>query len=109
MGYQICLTNHELINRGIMMNHCVGTYISELIQVIAIYITGDFTFELYKGYGDKQILTLNQLQGYNNKQLVPKRYENRLINHYEFNENILPFIEIGENVFSEGFNDGLPF
>jgi hypothetical protein len=33
-----------------------------------IYITGDFTFELYKGYGDKQILTLNQLQGYNNKQ-----------------------------------------
>jgi hypothetical protein len=34
----------------------------ELIQVIGIYITGDFTFELYKGYGDKQILTLNQLQ-----------------------------------------------
>jgi hypothetical protein len=52
------------------MNHCVGTYISRVNSGYCIYITGDFTFELYKGYGDKQILTLNQLQGYNNKQLV---------------------------------------
>jgi hypothetical protein len=55
-----------------MMNHCVGTISRVNSGYCGIYITGDFTFELYKGYGDKQILTLNQLQGYNNKQLVPR-------------------------------------
>jgi hypothetical protein len=91
-----------------MMNHCVGTYISELIQVIAFYITGDFTFELYKGYGDKQILTLNQLQGYNNKQYKEIR-ESLNKSLYEFNENILPFIEIGENVLVKVLMMGYPF
>jgi hypothetical protein len=45
-------------------------FIYPLIQVIAVFITGDF-IQLYKA-GDKQILTLNQLQVYN-KQHTKRR------------------------------------
>jgi hypothetical protein len=87
MGYQICLTNHELMQGNNDEPLCWYLYIRVNSGYCGIYITGDFTFELYKGYGDKQILTLNQLQGYNTTCTKEIRESlNKSLD--EFNENI---------------------
>ena len=68
-GYRIFVTNHELIQDGIIMNHCVGTYSGSVDSgECGIYKVGDYTLELrHRSTG----LYLVQLMGFSNS-LAPK-------------------------------------
>ena len=78
-GYEILLTNHDLIAEGKMMNHCVGTYsINVDSGRSGIYRVGGYTLELViskpyvsiddiaNGVKSEWELTIGQLRGFSN-------------------------------------------
>jgi len=70
-GYKVLTTNHELINEGRIMRHCVGTYGNNVSSgYSAIYCLDGHTLELnYKTVlrNDKEKrLSVGQLKGVNN-------------------------------------------
>ena len=72
-GYEMLLTNHELVLEGKMMRHCVGTYAGSVDSgQSAIYRIANHTLELgfrVKDWNVKdspKVITFSQLKGYNN-------------------------------------------
>jgi hypothetical protein len=97
-GYELLRTNFDMVHDGLMMNHCVATYIDKVDRgECAIYKVDGYTMELNFGYGytnNQQILRNNQIKGYKNE-LAPKELVDEVqmlldaFNYYE-----LPKIKI---------------
>ncbi len=116
-GFELLLTNHDLIAEGKVMSHCVGTYSSQVnTGKSGIYRYKGHTLELAyrKQYGssadEKKRLCINQYMGFKNKQ-APDELMNEvkdIVNN--FNKTILEYDddEVSYNLF-QALDDDLPF
>lgn len=124
-GYELLLTNHDLIEEGKSMNHCVGTYSYVCDNgTSGIYRVDGYTVELTvrKAYnasdkafillnGNTHILSIGQIQGYSNS-LVPVELRERIeLMVLEFNKMGFKVEEYNQIIASSNidFDDNLPF
>lgn len=94
-GYEMLLTNHDLVLEGKMMRHCVGTYAGNVNSgQSAIYRINNHTLELgfrQKDWGMKdspKVITFSQLKGYNNSEAPKELNESVKAMIDEFNKGI---------------------
>jgi len=97
-GYELLKTNFDMVHDGLMMSHCVATYIDKVDRgECAIYKVDGYTMELNFGYGhtnNQQTLRNNQIKGYKNE-LAPKELVDKvqiMLDNFNFYE--LPKIKI---------------
>lgn len=121
-GFELLLTNHDLISEGKNMNHCVGTYTPTVNNgMCAIYRYKGHTLDLryVKSYSpntktsSKGKLVVNQFMGYDNvcapKELMDEVKEivtnfNLLENEYEYESE-----RVKDEDFWVGNQNDLPF
>lgn len=88
-GYKMFLTNHDLIEEGKMMNHCVGTYSGNVDSGrSSIYRVNGYTLELTygpdwihnpkKGEVRRNKISVSQYMGYGNT-LAPNHFKKEVI------------------------------
>ena len=107
-GYELLRTNFDMVHDGLMMSHCVATYIDRVDNgICAIYKVDGYTMELcfepvrFKNnmYGRGNInsnrgLWYNQIQGYKNS-AAPQELKDKVQDMLDdFNNYELPSIEI---------------
>ena len=97
-GFELLRTNFDMVHDGLMMNHCVATYIDRVDRGdCAIYKVDGYTMELNFEYGHtnyKQTLKLNQIKGYKNASAPIELFERVKTVLNNFNIYELPNIEI---------------
>jgi hypothetical protein len=89
---RMLLTNYEMVEDGMIMQHCVATYINKVNQgQCAIYKIDGYTMELKKD--SNRNLHIGQIRGVKNADVPEKIYQmvKDLLN--DFNENVLSSIE----------------
>jgi hypothetical protein len=90
-GVKLFKTNHELIDEGVRLSHCVGTYSGSVDNgKSAIYGYLDHTIELnHIKQKDKWVLVVGQIKGYDNSypSVEVRDYIGDLV--HKFNNNIL--------------------
>lgn len=125
-GYQMFTTNHQLIEEGKMMHHCVGTYSGQVdAGRSAIYRVFDHTLELNfetdwsdtpkEGKERRKILSIGQYMGYDNvaapvelrKQVKYMVDMFNLEHGDEVNEEDGFYVELKDSSYE--VNDPLPF
>jgi hypothetical protein len=120
-GYKMHVTNHELIGEGLMQDHCVGTYTSQVDGGhCAIYHVDGYTLQLTMNsawreeekterldkYGLERILYNSQFRGYKN-QAAPKELVDKVESLIEaFNLNELKKVLEEEKNRKEDINEG---
>jgi hypothetical protein len=108
-GYELLRTNFDMVHDGLMMSHCVATYIDRVDRgICAIYKVDGYTMELefepvkFKSYQKHSInsdrgLFINQIRGYKNCE-APRDLVNRIQNMLDnFNNEELPSIKLQPN------------
>jgi len=76
-GYTLLITNKEVLNEGIIQNHCVGTYIDKVNRgESAIYSVDGHTLELGISYSGDGLL-IRQLKGWGNES-APKELAEKI-------------------------------
>ena len=101
-GYELLRTNFDLVHDGLMMSHCVATYIDNVNRgQCAIYKVGGHTMELNFRYGktnNQQTLQIGQIKGYKNAS-APIKLSNCVQDVLDkFNEEELPNIKIEPHI-----------
>jgi hypothetical protein len=101
-GYELLRTNFDLVHDGLMMSHCVATYIDNVNRgQCAIYKVGGHTMELNFRYGktnNQQTLQVGQIKGYKNAS-APIKLVNCVQDVLDkFNEEELPNIKIEPHI-----------
>ena len=104
-NFRILGTNHELIEDGMKMNHCVGSYSSSVDQgYCGIYKVEEYTLEL-QNRNNKLVMV--QLRGYHNE-LAPEELCSIVDDYLDsFNLEILPKLVSEVELISS--DDLLPF
>lgn len=108
-GYELLRTNFDMVHDGLMMSHCVATYIDRVDRgICAIYKVDGYTMELefepvkFKSYqkhsiGSDRGLFINQIRGYKNCE-APRDLVNIIQNMLDnFNNEELPSIKLQPN------------
>ena len=108
-GYELLRTNFDMVHDGLMMSHCVATYIDRVDRgICAIYKVDGYTMELefepvkFKSYQKHSInsdrgLFINQIRGYKNCE-APRDLVNIIQNMLDnFNNEELPSIKLQPN------------
>jgi len=108
-GYELLRTNFDMVHDGLMMSHCVATYIDRVDRgICAIYKVDGYTMELefepvkFKSYQKHSInsdrgLFINQIRGYKNCE-APRELVNIVQNMLDnFNNEELPSIKLQPN------------
>ena len=96
--FELLRTNFDMVHDGLMMNHCVATYIDRVDRGdCAIYKVDGHTMELIFDYGhtnNRKVLRLNQIKGYKNASAPKELVERIQVVLNNFNTYVLPNIEI---------------
>lgn len=98
-GYELLLTNHDLVHEGIKQNHCVASYIGSVNRGhCGIYKVGDYTLELRCG---------EHYQMQNPKERVKELY----IAQFQGISNVDAPISLAFDVYvmTQNFNKGYEF
>jgi hypothetical protein len=117
-GYHMFKTNHELIEEGKLMSHCVGTYSGYVDRGDSgIYRVYDHTLELKIGFdyskrneqgNYERKLTIAQYMGFDNVS-APKELKGKVLDMVDsFNGEYFDYIKKAEYCIEDG-DDGLPF
>ncbi len=99
-GFEMLLTNHALLEEGVRMNHCVGTYSGKIDNgQCAIYRVLGCTLELVlSNINGKSELRIGQYMDFGNR-LAPKEsydYVNGVLNSFEPSVESLFLVSVGE-------------
>lgn len=121
-GYHIFTTNHELIEEGKMMNHCVGTYSGHVdAGRSCIYRVNNHTLELNYSYdyshkvkdGEprRMQLSIGQYMGYSNVRAPKELYDEVIDMVNRFNSEVLDSTDMYDYVQYNDIEvgDPLPF
>ena len=97
-GYELLRTNFDMVHDGLVMKHCVATYIDKVNRgQCGIYKVDGYTMELNFDYGEinyKPTLRIVQIKGYQNS-LAPDELVRNISNNIStFNKFELPNINI---------------
>jgi hypothetical protein len=103
-GFDMFTTNHSLVNEGLRLNHCVGTYASNIDSGgSGIYSIGDYTLELGR---QSSGLFIKQFKGFGNV-YAPKDVVGAVTKCLDdFNRNIYPTLSLESD---KEMDDELPF
>lgn len=111
-GYELLRTNFDMVHDGLMMSHCVGTYIDRVDNgICAIYKVDGHTMELQfepvkfkHNLYNPQIMNsdrglwFNQIQGYKNSG-APQELKDKVQSVLDdFNNHVLPSIKLEPHV-----------
>jgi hypothetical protein len=97
-GFELLRTNFDMVHDGLIMNHCVATYINKVDRgECGIYKVDGYTIELnfkFSQNKSKKTLEIGQIKGYKNSK-APQELVNLV--HYmleSFNTQLLPNINL---------------
>ena len=98
-GYELLRTNYDMVHDGLMMNHCVGTYIDSVNSGrCGIYKVDGYTLELYFNstheFDGETKLRIRQIKGYKNCNPPDELFEKISDKINDFNVFELPKIHI---------------
>ena len=99
-GWELLRSNFDMVHDGLMMSHCVATYIDSVDRgQCGIYKVDGHTMELNFRYGQSnnhKTLEIGQIKGYKNAQ-APQELVNKVHHMLEiFNTQVLPTIKLKE-------------
>lgn len=101
-GYELLKTNFDMVHDGLIMKHCVATYISKVDRgECGIYKVNGYTMELSFSYGEvnnKPTLRIVQIKGYKNSKAPTELVEEISNKVTTFNIFELPNIEIQTSI-----------
>ncbi len=119
-GYHMFTTNHELIEEGKMMHHCVGTYSGNVDSgrsciyrvnghTLELHLSYDYSIKPKDGEERKKILSINQYMGYSNVRASQELYNQVIDMVNKFNAEHMGSLNVAEYEEAFQIGDDLPF